>query len=92
MTAQAARFRVEGRVQGVGFRASTQAQALQLDLHGYARNLDDGSVEVLAVGNAAAIGRLERWLWQGPLHANVTSVLRSAALVDAMPQDGFVVG
>lgn len=41
---------VYGSVQGVGFRYSTQREALQLGLTGYARNLDDGGVEVLACG------------------------------------------
>ena len=49
----AARFLVEGRVQGVFFRASTREQALGLGLRGHAVNLDDGTVEVLAVGDAA---------------------------------------
>lgn len=43
---------VHGMVQGVGFRYSTQREALKLGLTGYARNLDDGSVEVLACGEA----------------------------------------
>ncbi len=41
---------IHGVVQGVGFRYSTQREALHLGLTGYARNLDDGSVEVLACG------------------------------------------
>jgi acylphosphatase len=61
-----ARFRVSGKVQGVFYRASTREQALALGLTGYARNLPDGAVEVLACGDARAIEALERWLWQGP--------------------------
>lgn len=53
MTALAARFSVTGRVQGVAFRAYTRQKALQLGLTGYARNLPDGSVEVLAIGHRA---------------------------------------
>ena len=45
-------LRVHGLVQGVGFRYSTQREALQLGLTGYARNMDDGSVEVVACGEA----------------------------------------
>ena len=48
---------VHGVVQGVGFRYSTQREALQLWLTGYARNLDDGSVEVLACGEAELLAR-----------------------------------
>ncbi len=46
---------VHGVVRGVGFRYSTQREALQLGLTGYARNLDDGSVEVLACGEAEQV-------------------------------------
>ena len=61
-----ARFIVSGRVQGVGFRAATRAQALRLTLRGIARNLADGNVEVLAIGEAAALDALEAWLRHGP--------------------------
>ncbi len=67
-------FRVSGRVQGVFFRASTQTAARDLGLSGYARNLDDGSVEVLACGSAAALDRLQQWLREGPPMAVVESV------------------
>ncbi|HVJ63291.1 MAG TPA: acylphosphatase, partial [Tahibacter sp.] len=62
----AVRFVVAGRVQGVFFRASTRQEALRLRLTGYAKNLPDGRVEVLAMGDAAAIAELERWLTLGP--------------------------
>jgi acylphosphatase len=71
-----ARFLVEGRVQGVFFRASTREQALALGVAGHARNLDDGRVEVLAGGRAEALDALEQWLWQGPPAAEVTAVDR----------------
>uniref|UniRef100_A0A8J8AZH5 Acylphosphatase n=1 Tax=Coralloluteibacterium stylophorae TaxID=1776034 RepID=A0A8J8AZH5_9GAMM len=51
----AARFFVSGYVQGVFFRASTRDEAERLELRGYARNLEDGRVEVLAIGEAAAL-------------------------------------
>jgi acylphosphatase len=68
------RFVVSGKVQGVFFRASTRQQALQLGIRGYAKNLANGSVEVLAMGPVAAVGLLEQWLWQGPPTAKVSSV------------------
>lgn len=49
---------VYGSVQGVGFRYSTQREALQLGVTGYARNLDDGGVEVLACGEAEQVEKL----------------------------------
>lgn len=72
----AVRFFVRGRVQGVFYRASTREKALALGLSGYAKNLDDGRVEVVAVGAAPCIEKLERWLWQGPSGARVDEVLR----------------
>ena len=83
-----ARFIVSGRVQGVFFRASTRAEALRLGLNGYARNVADGSVEVLAGGDAAALDELQRWLHIGPPAARVQSVVRSDGDDDA--GDGFV--
>ena len=58
---------VYGSVQGVGFRYSTQREALQLGLTGYARNLDDGGVEVLACGEAEQVEKLIAWLKAGVL-------------------------
>ncbi len=78
---KAARFFVEGRVQGVFFRASTREQALALGLRGHARNLADGRVEVLAAGPVAALDALEAWLHQGPRMARVDTVSREDAAV-----------
>jgi acylphosphatase len=75
----AARFFVEGRVQGVFFRASAREQAQALGLRGYARNLHDGRVEVLAVGDVQAVERLEQWLKHGPPSAHVERLERIAA-------------
>lgn len=72
----AARFIVRGKVQGVYYRASTRDHAIALGVMGSARNLDDGSVEVLAVGTGNALSELERWLWQGPPAARVAEVRR----------------
>jgi acylphosphatase len=69
-----ARCQVIGVVQGVWFRASTRDQARALGLTGSARNLADGSVEVIACGDAAAVDALCDWLWQGPELARVTDV------------------
>ena len=83
----AARFLVSGKVQGVFFRASTREQALKLGLRGYAKNLPDGRVEVLADGEASALGALERWLHVGPPMAKVNSVSRMVA--DDRAIEGF---
>jgi acylphosphatase len=65
---------VSGRVQGVFYRASTRQRAQELGCRGYARNLADGRVEVLAVGEPAAVHALVEWLRQGPPAAHVTDV------------------
>ncbi|TCO81093.1 acylphosphatase [Plasticicumulans lactativorans] len=80
--------RVRGRVQGVAFRAHTRERALQLGVVGQARNLADGSVEVLACGDEAAVRALCDWLRQGPPRARVDAVEEQAfALPPALPDD-----
>lgn len=70
----ARRCYVQGRVQGVFFRASTQRQAMKLAVNGYAKNLPDGRVEVWAEGVEANVEELCAWLWQGPDMAAVSQV------------------
>jgi len=72
-----ARFIVSGRVQGVFFRASARQEAVRLGVTGYAKNLPDGTVEVLACGEAAALDRLDSWLQRGPPSARVEAVQRT---------------
>lgn len=71
---KAMRCRVRGRVQGVFFRDSTRRLASSLGLRGHAVNLVDGSVEVLAGGDADALEVLRNWLAEGPEMARVDSV------------------
>lgn len=78
----AARFVVSGQVQGVFFRASTREQAMKLGLRGYAKNLADGRVEVLAAGDAAALDALAAWLREGPPMAHVEDLERLPARDD----------
>jgi acylphosphatase len=65
---------VRGRVQGVYFRASTREEARRLGLSGFARNLPDGSVEVVAGGPEEAVRSLVDYLHRGPTQAQVESV------------------
>lgn len=90
MAVACARFIVYGRVQGVFFRASTREQAQRLGLDGYAKNLADGSVEVLACGEDAALDALQRWLHVGSPAARVSRVERT--LADIVPARGFGTG
>jgi len=89
MPMAAARFLVSGRVQGVHFRASTRERAIALGLRGHARNLADGRVEVVAIGEADVLAELERWLQHGPPSARVDAVVREA--VEARTHDGFAI-
>ena len=70
----ARRCHISGRVQGVFYRASTRQKAIELGCTGYARNLPDGRVEVLAVGAPEPVQSLIDWLWIGPPAADVKSV------------------
>jgi acylphosphatase len=75
---------VSGRVQGVFYRASTRQKAVDLGVSGYACNLPDGRVEVLAVGELAAVMSLVDWLGVGPPAAQVASVEVTELDVDAI--------
>ncbi len=72
-------YRVRGRVQGVGFRYFVYRVALELGLTGYVKNLDDGRVEVYAVGPENKLSELAGRLWKGPSHADVRGVDEEAA-------------
>ena len=67
-------LRIEGNVQGVGFRNWTQRLAGQLVLAGWVRNRRDGSVEVVFSGAAAAVDEALKRCRVGPRSAKVTSV------------------
>lgn len=60
---------VHGHVQGVGFRWWTRSRALELGLRGYAKNLDDGRVEVVAEGGVADVDKLKQLLEEQPSSA-----------------------
>ena len=70
----ARRCYISGRVQGVFYRASTRQKATELGCSGYARNLPDGRVEVLAVGEPQAVQSLLDWLWRGSPGSDVKLV------------------
>jgi len=75
---------VGGRVQGVYYRATAARRAHELGLRGYARNLPDGRVEVLACGDDASVSAFVKWLWIGSSASKVTSVEVSDAVVDVV--------
>ena len=80
----AKRWLVEGMVQGVGFRYFVQHKATALGLTGWARNLDDGRVEVYATGDAEHLGDLDAALYIGPRMARVRSVEAYDAAVEKL--------
>ena len=80
---EARRFLISGRVQGVGYRYFAERSALENGVRGWARNLDDGRVEVYAVGTPVRLEDFEARLRQGPRFAEVRSVeVREDAVLD----------
>ena len=76
---------VSGRVQGVGFRASTERRARQeAALGGYVRNLEDGRVEAVFQGDEAAVLALVAWCATGPSQARVERV----QVIEESPETG----
>ncbi|RKU16967.1 acylphosphatase [Candidatus Poribacteria bacterium] len=65
---------ITGRVQGVGFRNFTQRNARQLGVKGYAKNLPNGKVEVVAEGDKTQLDALVVFLREGPRYARVDSL------------------
>jgi acylphosphatase len=75
----AVRLRIEGRVQGVGYRAWLEGEALGRGLRGWVRNRRDGSVEALLIGEEAAVEAVTTACTRGPRLAGVTRVERQQA-------------
>lgn len=80
---------VSGHVQGVGFRWWTRSRALELGLVGFARNLDDGRVEVCAQGDKAQIERLEELLRESPSTAGRPGRVTSCTTQWGTPRSGL---
>jgi acylphosphatase len=84
------RFLVSGMVQGVGFRWFVARHARSLGIGGYARNLADGRVEVVASGGkAAALARLEELLRAGPSYARVDGLERQDDVDETVSSGSF---
>lgn len=79
----AARIRVRGMVQGVGFRYHTLRQARAIGLCGWVKNEPDGSVLVHLQGSQSELDDMIRWLRRGPSYARVDSVDTEPATYDA---------
>mgnify|MGYP000085424171 FL=1 len=81
---------ISGKVQGVYFRASSQQQAIDYGISGYAKNLADGEVEVLLSGEQNNVTQMLEWLNHGPPQAQVDKV--DAKQVDWQPHSFFSIG
>ncbi|MEM8719981.1 MAG: acylphosphatase [Cyanobacteria bacterium P01_G01_bin.39] len=79
---------VSGRVQGVGFRMYTRAQAKQLGVNGYVRNLSSGEVEIIAFGEPENIDALIEWAKSGSPSALVNN-LKVEVVTDVEEFEGF---
>jgi acylphosphatase len=88
---QTRRYFVSGRVQGVGFRFFVQREAAKLHVSGYARNLFDGRVEVLAVGSSAQLDEMKRALERGPRFSSVSGVREEDAEPNPLHENGFAI-
>jgi acylphosphatase len=73
---------VRGQVQGVGFRYFVEQSAQALGVKGWVRNVDDGSVEVYAVGTHDQLSELAGLLWKGPRWAEVRGVEEAEAALE----------
>jgi acylphosphatase len=78
MATRTVQVRIEGRVQGVGYRVFVEVHALELGLEGWVRNRRDGSVEAVFQGPDEAVDEMLQRCQEGPAAAKVDSVCRSA--------------
>ncbi len=82
---------IRGVVQGVGYRASFDAQARALQLSGWVRNRADGSVEAVVEGNADAVNQIIAWAHQGPRHARVDKLTVSDINDESIAPGAFAI-
>lgn len=87
MRACAVQVRIEGRVQGVWFRAWTVQEAKRRGLAGWVRNRSDGTVEALFAGSDDKVREMIALCWQGPPAASVSAVTETPA--ELPDSDGF---
>ena len=83
------RYVVRGRVQGVGYRWFVSREAERLGVRGFARNLGDGSVEVIAHGSDESLRSLEDALQKGPSYARVSGVEKTDVPHDVQVPSSF---
>lgn len=87
MSEKAMKFIVSGLVQGVGFRYHTCHEGIKRGLTGYAKNLMNGDVEVIACGNEQQVDSIHDWLKQGPVSARVDRLVTE--VIEVKPYSRF---
>ena len=85
----AKRWFVRGRVQGVGYRYFAQRAATELGIRGFVRNLDDGRVEVYAIGAPEVLNEFSGMLYKGPRWSDVRGVDEQEAAVERYSSFGI---
>lgn len=82
-------IRVQGKVQGVYYRQSTREKAVELAITGFVRNDPDGTVYIIATGDAEKLQALVEWCKKGPSRAVVTNV--ETSILDTRSFTGFLI-
>ncbi len=75
-------LRIEGRVQGVGYRAWVEAMANEIGVVGWARNLSDGTVEAVVEGEAEKVAAFVEAAWRGPSSSRVSDIILEDAAIE----------
>lgn len=86
---QAVQLKIKGIVQGVFFRQSTVEKARELDITGWVRNCEDGSVEIEAEGDENLLRAFVQWCHRGPRNAKVIEVIEDK--IELKEHPGFQV-
>jgi acylphosphatase len=73
---------IQGKVQGVFYRASAREKALSLGLTGWVKNTREGDVEIMASGKAENLEKFTQWCRQGPPQSKVTNVISGQVNVE----------
>lgn len=74
MSVSRLRITIQGQVQGVNFRSEAVEFANGLDVRGFAKNIDDGTVQIVAEGEEAHLDEMLKWCHKGPAGAEITEV------------------
>jgi len=70
---------ITGKVQGVSYRFSAHKKALEYNVSGWVKNLENGEVEALIEGEQEDLEKLLNWCYEGPLFADVTQIQKTEA-------------